>query len=281
MAYSKKIGASRKPSMASKYGAKAGKRRAAPFGRVSQGTLTKAVKQVIARQAEVKYCASANDDQVQVPTKIIVPANLHPVLPKNFAGVGAQQRLGDQIRGAHGYVDLTFSLMDNVTASANYLVKVFQLVSKSVKDGQYIPSLTPLQLLDLGNGSTVDWDPAVTNVVQLSQCIVSPSNWSVQSIKTMPLVKNNGGMNGDVTAGAPASANGGFASTHASCRLYWRHDSPIKYETSPGSTNTVYPTNYCPVYAYVAYSVDGQDLIEEPVAPIIVTSRQHMWFTDA
>ena len=82
MAYSKKIGASRKSGMASKYGAKAGKRRAAPFGRVSQGTLTKAIKSVIARQAEVKYVASTYEDQEQVATTLIVPGGLRPVLPK-------------------------------------------------------------------------------------------------------------------------------------------------------------------------------------------------------
>ena len=38
------------------------------FGRVSQGTLTKAIKSVIARQAEVKYVASTYEDQEQVAT---------------------------------------------------------------------------------------------------------------------------------------------------------------------------------------------------------------------
>ena len=237
MAYSKKIGASRKSGMASKYGAKAGKRRAAPFGRVSQGTLTKAIKSVIARQAEVKYVASTYEDQEQVATTLIVPAGLRPVLPKQSQGVGPAQRIGDQIRGARGHVDLTFSLMNNYTSSGNYVVKVFELESKAVKDGQYISSLSPSTLLDVGDGSTTDWNPATVDVVILSQMPVSNSNFSVKAIKTLNLSKNSGGMNGDAST-PPPSANGGFAPTHASCRLYWKHDAPLKYETSSGAVNT-------------------------------------------
>ena len=207
MAYSKKIGASRKSGMASKYGAKAGKRRAAPFGRVSQGTLTKAIKSVIARQAEVKYVASTYEDQEQVATTLIVPAGLRPVLPKQSQGVGPAQRIGDQIRGARGHVDLTFSLMNNYTSSGNYVVKVFELESKAVKDGQYISSLSPSTLLDVGDGSTTDWNPATVDVVILSQMPVSNSNFSVKAIKTLNLSKNSGGMNGDAST-PPPSANG-------------------------------------------------------------------------
>lgn len=279
MAYSKKARMSPKSTLGRGKGARVGKR-SAPVVRVTKGALTKAVKAVIARQAEVKYVASTNEDQVQVPTTCLIPTSLRPVLPKQAQGVGPSNRIGDQIRGAHGYVDLTFSLMDNYSPSGNYVVKVFQMTSKSIKDGQYIPSLSSSTLLDVGDGSTTDWNPASTDVVILSQMPVSNSNFTVQSIKTMNLVKNSGTMNGDASTPPPAP-NGGFAGTHASCRLYWKHDAPLKYETSSGAANTVYPTNYCPVYTYVAYSVDGQDLLEEPLAPIIVTSRSHMWFTDA
>ena len=239
----------------------------------------KAIKQVVRSSAEVKYCASANEDQALVPTVINTPSNLHPVLPKNGVGTGPQQRLGDQIRGAHGRVDLTFSFQENDRAARSYVIRVYQLHSKSISDGQYIPSLSAGTLLDIGNGTTTDWTPASTNVVQLTQMPISSSNWTVMKTLTFSLAKDVGGMNGD-TSGSDAP-NGAHFPTQHTCSLYWKHDAPLKYETQTGAPNTVYPTNYCPVYAYVAYSVDGQDLLEEPLAPIILTSRQHMWFTDA
>ena len=72
MAYSKKTGSSGKASMSRKYGAKTGKRRAAPFGRVSPG-LAKAVKAIVTRQAEVKYCAQQQQDLAIVQQQILLP----------------------------------------------------------------------------------------------------------------------------------------------------------------------------------------------------------------
>lgn len=243
-------------------------------------TLVKTIKRVVASQAEQKYVAVSVDDQVQVGTQIVTPSSLYPVLPKLFQGVGPQQRIGEQIRTCRGYVDFTFSFMNNYTPSGNWAIRVFMLNSKSIKDGQYIPNLAAGTLLDQGDGLTTDWIPSADNVVQLSQMVLSRENWSGQ-YKTLYLSKNNGGMNADATPGALASANAVKFGTHATCRFTWKHAAPLKYETNNGALNNYFPTNYCPVYAYVAYPLDGYNITEISAAPIIVTTRQHMWYTDA
>lgn len=260
-------------------GARAGKRSAAVV-RVTKGTLTKAIKAIVRSQAETKYCASNNEVQSQVMQQILFPMNLSPVLPKNGLGVGPYQRIGDQIRGAHGYVDLTFSLLGNDLTSQSWAVKVFQIQSRAIKDGQYIPTAAISNtLLDKGDGVTTDWNPTTVDPLVLSQMPVSDANWTVQSIKTIYLSKNEGGMNSTAPPSA-SSPNGGHYGSHQTCRLTWKHDAVLKYETDASSTNTVYPTNYCPLYCYVAYRLDGP-YTPTVFAPIQVTSRQHMWYTDA
>jgi len=217
---------------------------------------------------------------VSVMQQILLPMNLSPVLPKCGNGTAPNQRIGDQIRNAHGHVDLAFSLLGNDLTSQSWAVKIFQITSRAIKDGQYIPtSAISNTLLDDGNGGTTDWNPTTVDPLVLSQLPVSNSNWTVQSIKTMYLSKNEGAMNSTATPSA-SSPNGGHYGSHQTCRLYWKHNAPLKYETFASATNTVYPTNSCPLYAYVAYRLDGP-YTPAVFAPIQVTSRQHMWYTDA
>lgn len=278
MAYSKKTGSYAKASMSRKYGAKTGKRRAAPFGRVSAG-LAKAVKAVVARQAEVKYCADEPQSQAIVQQQILLPPSLFSMIPRNSVGTGPASRIGDKIRNAHGYTDFFISLNGNALASHSYAVKLFHLESRSVKDSSFFTPAMASTLLDVGNNTTTDWNPATIDPVVLSQMPVSDSNWICKNSKVVFLSKNDGPINGGPAA-TPASANGGHGGTVRTVRFYWKHPAPITYETNPTAPNNLLPTNYAPVYATVAWQVDGPYVV--PVnSLVLVTTRTHMWYQDA
>lgn len=281
MAYSKKTGSSGKASMSRKYGAKTGKRRAAPFGRVSPG-LTKAVKAVVARQAETKYCAQEQQLNAIVQQQILMPPSLFSMIPPCSEGVGPSARIGDKVRNAHGYTDFSFTINGNSVGPSSWGIKIFHLEHRSIKDSTLFAPLTAQiagTLLDQGNNATTDWNPAVIDPQQLSQMPVSDSNWVVKGIKTLYLSKNEGTINGPAV-GAGFSPNSGTDKTHASCRMYWKRSANIHYETATGAPNPTLPTDYAPVYATVAWQTDGP-YVPSVNSLVLVSTRSHMWYQDS
>lgn len=280
MAYSKKTGSSGKASVSRKYGAKTGKRRAAPFGRVSPG-LTKAVKAIVTRQAEVKYCAQQQQDLAIVQQQILMPPSLFSMLPPCGVGAGPSARIGDKIRNAHGYTDFTFTINGNSLPASSWGVKIFHLEHRSIKDSSLFAPLTAQltgTLLDLGNNATTDWNPASIDPVVLSQMPVSDSNWVVKGIKTLYLSKNDGAINGG--AGTTTSPSGGTNPSVRTCRMYWKRPGVTRYETATGAPNPILPTDYAPVYATVAWQTDGPYVV--PVnSLVLVSARAHMWYQDS
>lgn len=234
----------------------------------------KEVNKLINGKAETKYVAAYPVNQGTCATTIITPLAFASVIPNLSQGVLANNRVGNKVGSSHGFLKLSFSLLNSSSASQNWMVRVFVLASKKVKTYPLIASLPAGQLLDVGDNTTTDWNPSTVNVVALSHMPISREDYTVLKTFNFCLSKNNGNMNNDATAGAPASANS-TNMQHKTVVYNWRHKSSLIYD----ETGTL-PTNYAPVYCYVAYPLDGYDIREISSAPIVVTSTIGMYFKD-
>lgn len=231
-------------------------------------------------KSERKYVADGTLlDQYIVATSLSTPVDLWPALPGLGQGMGSFQRIGDSIRNAVCSVKFTFSFQENYTPSGNWRIKIFHGTAKSIKNLALLGNLDAGNLLDKGDGTTTDWVPTATNVVQLSQMPVSNEDYTFQT-REFTLVKNNGGLNADATAGAPASANGGFTKTGFSYTWRFAHKGILRYETTQIDPQK-FPTNWAPMFGFVAYPIDGYNIVEVAQAPILVTTRQEMYYHDS
>ena len=196
-----------------------------------------------------------------------------PALPKLQEGTGSFQRVGQRISNLRGKTHFHFYLPYNASASQNWIVRLYMLSSVQIKAHSALPALNPNTLLDKGDGTTVDWDPTVNQVITLSQLPLARENFR-GSFKEFRLSKNSGALNGDAST-PPPSPNGGHFATYHDFTWHWKHSGQVMYDE-----NAVYPNNYCPLWAVVAYSPDDYPLTIE-ATPVKFTSRTEMYYKDS
>lgn len=257
-------------------GLKGGKKALAKLNaRVRAAKPTKAfakkVMAVVNRREETKYVATQLGG-ANIPSTLVVPGNLVPMLPRVAQGVGSFQRIGQKINMAHGRVDFQFYLIP--AAGAQYptqdvWVKVFILNSKQAKSYAQVATLQPNTLLDQGDGTTTDWS-VIANAGAYQFMPLSSEDFSGY-VKTIKLTKNQGQPNADLnTSNAPNT----YGRVGAVCSFTWKHKSTLIYDEAPGAAN--YPTNYAPVYAICAMNSD-----QTPYQGLVdCQTRLHMWYKD-
>jgi len=239
--------------------------------------VTKAVKKIVIDTAgtpEQKYVADQEREALNVPVSVAIPSSLVSALPPLSEGMGSYQRVGQRVSKVRGATHFSFSLNNAYLGSANWAVRVYMLTSKQVKSYTKISSLSAGSLLDRGDGTTNDWNPAGSNIVLLSQLPLARENFS-GSYKEFKFAKNSGGMNND-TSTPPPSSNGGCYSTNHQFTWHWKHKQ-IKYD----ETLETRPTQYNPMFLIVAYVYDNYDISADGfICPVIATIRRDMYFVD-
>lgn len=237
------------------------------------------MKNIIAVSPETKYVVSntAGENGTAIDTFLSVPSDLINALPDLVEGTQSNQRTGQKINHVYARVHFSFSINDAYASSANWAVRLYMLTSKQAKAYRLIQQLQSSTLLDVGNQSTIDWAPASMNVVQLSMMPLSKEDFSGKW-KDFYFSKNSGKMNGDAST-PPPSPNGGHYGTHH--RFTWniKHKGALKYDDTNVSGQC---TNFAPVWALVAYPLDGTNVTQDPfvTAPINYNVRTEMYFKD-
>lgn len=231
----------------------------------------KKVMAVVNKASETKYVANDIQKTVPVDTYISIPSDLTTVMPVLQEGAGSWERVGNRINNVRGRTHFNFSIPYNTSSAFNWVVRLYMLTSKQSK--AYPPSsLLANTLLDDGNGTTIDWDPTVTQVVTLSQRPLANENFSGK-FKDFKLSKNSGSLNNDAST-PPPSANGGHFPSNRQFTWNWSHKSALIYDEA-GS----YPTNFNPMFILVAFPYDNTTVTKEPT-PILATIRTEMYYKD-
>lgn len=260
IAFRKKVRANLRKQRARKM-ATAGRPRPSP-------QFAKNVLAVVNRKEETKYVAQQLA-VADVPDTLIVPTNLQACIPDLLQGTKSSERIGQKVSGVNGRVDFTFVLNPGTTsentASHDVYVRIFLIRSKSVKDSSKISSLTNDTLLDNGNQNSIDWKSA-PDALFYEKMPLSKEDF-VGRHKTIHLRKNFGLANGGTESSVLT-----YGQIGARCSYRWSHKSNLLYDDK-GNV----PTNFAPLFAYVAYNVDGSTYNGQ----VQVFTRLHMWYKDA
>jgi len=235
----------------------------------ARSTFAKRVLAVVNKKEETKY-VSEQYDLRDVSNTLLVPSGLNSILPPLSQGTQSNERIGQKIGSASGKIDFTFILnpgkgSDNTT-SHDVKVRVFMLKSKQAKSMTTVPGIAGGTLLDQGDQTTTDWLSAL-NPLQYEQMPLSKEDFTGSS-KVIRLRKNFGLANGGTESSVLT-----YGQISGRCSLSWKHPSGIMYNDA----NTSYPSNYAPLWAYVAYNADGSTFNGQ----VQVYARSHMWFKDS
>lgn len=232
-------------------------------------TFTKAVLSIVNKKEETKYVAKQLGG-ANVPSTLVVPANLVPAIPVLIQGIQSNQRIGQKITNVFCKVDFQFYLIP--AAGAQYptqdvWVKIFKLNSKEAKSYAQVASLTGGTLLDQGDQTTTDWSvPANAGSYQFMP--LSKENFK-GAVKTINLTKNQGQANADLNTTNQPNTYGKVASIYS----YTFKHSSLVYD----DTGTNYPTNFAPVFAICAMNTD-----QTPYQGLVdYQCRLHMWYKDS
>lgn len=260
-----------KPVMVLKGGKRALARLRAKRATKPTRAFAKKVMAVVNKEEETKYRADDIQKSQDLGVGLAVPTDLVSALPTLNQGVGSFQRVGQQIDNVRGKTHFSFSIPSSYSATTNWVVRVIMLTSRQVKSYAQIGSLAAGTLLDNGDGTTLDWNAGVTQVITLAQRPLANENFG-GSFREFRLSKNSGQLNGD-TSTPPPSSNGGHFPSNAGFTWHWKHKGKLMYDET-----SVRPNNYNPMFMLVAYPLDYSTIGEQ--APIKATIRTEMYYKD-
>lgn len=235
----------------------------------------KEVKILIAAPAERKYIGQTAVNGTSVPNTLITPLAWGSCVPKMDQGPSPIQRIGNTVRNIVGRTQFSFAIDGAAVNSQNFYVRLFLVQSKKIKSYSLIPSLPTNELLDAGNNNTIDWNPALNTPAEMSMMPISNEHYTGKYV-TFRLNKNVGLPIQDATAGNSPN-NGSLSSVTYTYK--WKH-SVFKYDDFTGGGSAPLPTNYAPLFAYVAYTLDGTNIYGSSTVPVLATVRCEMSYTD-
>jgi len=236
-----------------------------------------AVKRLINAGGESKYCVSETRGSISTcPVDIITPTSWLLAMPLIAQGVQNNERIGERINGVRGKTTMKFYFLPTITYSTDVYIKIFYGRPRAVSSYPQLAAATAGTLLEVGNQTTLDWQPISAPsypAVILDTMPVSRTNWILKT-KTLRMTRNTGLANGSVagTGGSPVphTTNPG----EKSFTWHWKHKPTIKY---PDDIHN-YPTNYCPVFAAVAWNADGSTITS---GDIVWTYRSEVYYKDS
>lgn len=238
----------------------------------------KEVKLLVAQPVERKYIAQTAVLNGSVPTTLITPIAWGSCIPVMTQGVNAISRIGNKVRSVVGRTQFNFAIDGRATNSQNFVVKLFLVQSRKIKSYPLISSLPAGQLLDAGNNNSIDWSTSVNNPIEMAMMPLSKEDY-IGKIVTIKLSKNVGLPIQDSTTGnAP---NSGLYGSNKQLIFNWKH-AMLQYDDQApgGGTPATLPTNFAPLFAYVAYAADGTNISGQETVPILASVRCEMSWQD-
>ena len=250
-------------------------RRRAPI-RASK-PLAALVKNIVKGVAETKYVAFSILDQTSnvITYTINNAAAWYPVVPPLAIGNGSFQRIGEKVTGIRGRTDFRFMLNDFGSAgitSQDIYVRIYYGSYKPIKQQVLLGAIDPMSLLDQGDGTTIAWDPMIENPSMMACMPTQKEVWTLKH-KTFKLAKNQGTLTSGVAIEAPNVRKENYNFSWS-----WKHKAPLLYPSGGATAVQHQPTNFCPIFAMVAFTATGEALSANP--SISATIRSHMWYKD-
>jgi len=208
---------------------------------------------------------------------------LQPGIPPMTQGFNSNKLQGSKATIQNCFTTFSVNLLSTTPTSVDVFVRFYLLESKNVKNYSIAvpPGGLPAQnLLRIGNGEEADWFVSAGNDPRMNS--MRPINklaWT-GSMKTFRLAKNPGGINGDTTSipnsGANLSANtNAYHFTHN----WGRKGKVLTYDDGDESN---YPENFLPIWACVAWTVDGANTgAAYSTMPVEVVAVNHLYYKDA
>lgn len=276
-------------------------RRHVPKKRATKKTFVKKVLAVVNKHQETKYCA-VNTQTVNYvygmtgsildnfansgsgigttafTANISSTAEIYALLPPIQEGPDSWNRIGDYIAPVKARIDLDLLVRGDPNANTfDYMVHVFLLTSKSVKNLANYTAIPITFLLDNGQGSAAPFDGTAKN----SQMPIDRKEFNVIHHKKIRLCTpqglNNGG-NIVSTNGMAAVTAGNGMNGYGRLSLSWKPPKKLSYNL--GSDE--YPTNYAP-FLCIGWVQNSQLANSTPdtITTCMVTARTHLWYKDS
>jgi len=248
--------------------------------------LTQQIQRVLNKNLETKYVVHTDQDQPLYNTinTAINPTGgysyLLPCIPQIVrGGINSDNMTGAKIKvvSLKTYIHFNFASQNNTTNDV--MVKIFFLHSKNTQNYTVAANgLLGSNLLRTGQASEVDWIGSGTGTLEprcLAQLPLNKLAWT-GTTRTFRLSKNGGILNGGTSSALPvlANGNGSFDISYD-----WKCSKTLKYDESD---NSIYPENYLPLMAAVAWYPDGTSSgAKDTVMPVYATATHHLYYKDA
>lgn len=254
-------------------------------------SLTKAqkaeVKALVAQPAETKYVAEFAPQTdgggpvlgINVDTLIVSGSptmSSWNLIPSLSQGVQGNQRVGNKISDATIRADFQFWLdpLRPLATTIDYTVKVFIVKPKRLKSNSGLTTLPAGAMLDVGDGTCIDWTPA--SPVDAKAFALYPVNkelFTVCKIKQFRLMCNQGQQTADPTATSSPNTD---KHQQVDFSYTYKHKSGLTYLDN--AFTTLIPENlglicFAVVYDSNAYAPASNTIVK-------ATCRTHMWFKD-
>lgn len=245
--------------------------------------LVKVIKAVVRteekRMLETKYVAKDLLGAQHQPIKEVIVSGgsgspptgstLIPVIPQLTVGSESHERQGTRVSPVSLKTQIAFNFDPDFAINWDGYVKVFFLTNKSVKDQSMTQEIVPGDLLDVGNGTSVDWTAG--NGPLNNQLPIKNEYWNCVAQKTFKMSKNVASTTGSATN--TYATNVGHSSVQQSFSL--KLPQTLVY---PDGLLTTYPTNHAIWLAMVYYASDGSSYNGNVIR---ATVRSHMYYKDA
>jgi len=207
--------------------------------------MTRAIKNVINKEADTKFVAEAIqlasgsgsglNTYTGFSSAINTVNEIYAALPQVVIGPGDHQRIGTQISPRRCYLDLNIvATAANDIGARDKTVHLFLLTSKSVKSLDNYSSIPITTLLNIGNGTNGPFNGAA-----MSQTLpVNTNEFTVLHHKSFRMTKGMGLANTSVQTSAVITPSSSFRRVRLNVKL------PKKLIYANDSTD--YPTNSAP-----------------------------------
>lgn len=242
-------------------------------------SLVKLIKNVTVseekRHQETKYCANTILDNQPISNTLVsggVGSQWQWILPKMYQGPGSFQRDGARISAQRLLVNVQLDFDPQFQVNFDGWVKLFFVTSKRVKSYDQADGITAGSLLDLGNGTTSDWETATPSISAVQP--VSNENFSVVKTKIIRMSKNVGQTTGSATN--TYSTNLGHSSSLHSFKIKVPHN--LIYPDGVPLTSAVYPSNHAIFMGLVYWSSDSTQFEGNVIR---ATVHSHLYYKDA
>jgi len=236
---------------------------------VATKALTKAIKTVIARESETKFCADNILDNITFNSSVGAPAELYTCIPQMSVGTTNSQRIGTEVTPKSLRVKGTVALTSD-DSTADIVAFMYIFTSKKFKHFPNVQSTFDVNSM-LDNGRSGTENPRGTALNSLlppnkeAIRVLSHKKWHLQKGYGL----QNAGTGIDVSVGGGSPTLRTF-DVKIKCPK-------LKYDDGFA---LAFPNNFAPVICFGYYHTDGTspDILNQA---IVVNASAQLYYDDA